>query len=166
MSVISTELLEINPRQGTGDSFKCIFFFPKGNGPKTAPFLIWKTAGRMGRASYFEILEGEQMCWGNKSETKSPLSAQVYWLHSAPILPFPSSGKWALEAPKTAPSRESETMHWPWCPQSWSHSKEPACLQLYSNSATDSHMRRVSSRSIWLFLLLAFILAVIPKTGY
>lgn len=34
VSVISKELLEINPRQGTGDSFECIFFFPQGKGTK------------------------------------------------------------------------------------------------------------------------------------
>lgn len=58
------------------------------------------------------------MCWGNKSETKFPLSAQVHWVHSVHILRFPSSGKWALKAPKTAPSREPETMLRPRCPQS------------------------------------------------
>lgn len=38
VSVISKELLEINPRQGTGDNFECIFFFPKGNGTKDRSF--------------------------------------------------------------------------------------------------------------------------------
>lgn len=93
--LLAKELLEINQRQGTGDNFECIFFFPMENGPETIAISHLEDRVKSKRSLLFQIQGGWQI--RAVSETECKLSALELWVYSASCVFFPL-GKWAFKA--------------------------------------------------------------------